>query len=36
MRTTPEPQEKLSAEDKKEINHDLLDAILYGKDNTKK
>lgn len=36
MNTTPEPQGELSEDDKKEINRDLLDAILYGKDNTKK
>jgi len=35
MSENPEPQGELSEEDKKEINRDLLDAILYGKDNTK-
>lgn len=35
MHTTPdEPQTELTEEDKKTINRDLLDAILYGKDNT--
>lgn len=28
--------EPLSDADKKEINRDLLDAIVYGKDSTKK
>jgi len=36
MNTTSEPQGELSDADKKEINRDLLDAILYGKDNTEK
>lgn len=31
----PEPEDELTEEDKKQINRDLLDAILYGKDNTK-
>ena len=29
-----EKQTELTEEDKKEINRDLLDAFLYGKDNT--
>lgn len=29
-----EKQTELTEEDKKEINRDLLDAILYGRDNT--
>lgn len=28
------PQTELTEADKKEINRDLLDAILYGRDNT--
>lgn len=36
MNNTPEPQGELTEADKKEINKDLLDAVLYGKDNTKK
>lgn len=31
-----DPHGELSDADKQEINRDLLDAILYGKDNTKK
>ena len=33
--SNPEKGRELTDEEKREINRDLLDAFLYGKDNTK-